>query len=185
MEYPKADDTALICLKFENGAQGVVHASTLAYEPTLFPKSTRWSFMAPMERSIVTMTGTRPSRFQERVGEGPVSVLEIPERIWGQVRRDKVHDTYRDVFRKEGWMTGQFIDAIAEGKVLSRISRKARSFKESLMRPCSAIWNIAAFPRWKFCLNLPQPSASIQENELGAGFWIDFNPRSGRNPIRK
>ena len=42
--------------------------------------------MAPMERSIVTMTGTRPSRFQElRVGEGPVSVLEIPERIWGQV----------------------------------------------------------------------------------------------------
>ena len=72
--------------------------------------------MAPMERSIVTMTGTRPSRFQELGCEGPVSVLEIPERIWGQVRRDKVHDTYRDVFRKEGWMTGQFIDAIAEGK---------------------------------------------------------------------
>ena len=51
-----------------------------------------------------------------RVGEGPLAVLDIPDRIWGKVRRDKVHDTYRDVFRIEGLMTGQFIDAIAEGK---------------------------------------------------------------------
>ena len=82
-------------------------------------------------------------------------------------------------------MTGQFIDAIAEEKVLSRISRKARSFKESLMRPCSAIWNIAAFPRWKFCLNLDLNLLLNWKMKLGAGFWIDFNPRSGRNPIRK
>ena len=44
MEYPKADDTALICLKFENGAQGVVHASTLAYEPTPFSQIHQMEF---------------------------------------------------------------------------------------------------------------------------------------------
>ena len=117
MEYPKADDTALICLKFENGAQGVVHASTLAYEPTTFSQIHQMEFHGSDGTLHSYNDWDQTQQISgTRVGEGSVSVLEIPERIWGQVRRDKVHDTYRDVFRKEGWMTGQFIDAIAEGK---------------------------------------------------------------------
>ena len=117
VEYPKADDTALISLSFENGAQGIVHASTLAYEPTPFSQIHQMEFHGS-DGTLHSFTDW--DRTQQvsgtRVGEGPLAVLDIPDRIWGKVRRDKVHDTYRDVFRIEGLMTGQFIDAIAEGK---------------------------------------------------------------------
>lgn len=117
MEYPKADDTALICLRFENGAQGVVHASTLAYEPTPFAQIHQMEFHGS-EGTLHSFTDW--DRAQQvsgtRIDEGPLKVLRIPDHIWGKARRDRVHDTYRDVFRAEGWMTGQFIDGVAEGK---------------------------------------------------------------------
>ena len=116
-EYPKADDTALISLKFENGAQGVVHASTLAYEPTPFSQIHQMEFHGS-EGTLHSFNDWDQTQQVSgtRVGEGSVSPLEIPDRIWGEVRREKVHDTYRDVFRKEGWMTGQFIEAISMGE---------------------------------------------------------------------
>ena len=32
--YEQADDTAMVMLRFKNGAQGLVHASAIAYERT-------------------------------------------------------------------------------------------------------------------------------------------------------
>ena len=51
-----------------------------------------------------------------RRGEpGPAAVLPIPDDIWNGVRRDNVHDTYRDVFRNTDAMTRAWITAISEG----------------------------------------------------------------------
>ncbi len=44
---------------------------------------------------------------------GPAGVLPIPDHLWGTARRDRVHDTYRDVFRG-GAMVGEFIDAVRD-----------------------------------------------------------------------
>jgi len=41
-------------------------------------------------------------------------VLPIPDDIWNGVRRDNVHDTYRDVFRSTDAMTRAWITAITE-----------------------------------------------------------------------
>ena len=44
--------------------------------------------------------------------------LPIPDDVWGPVRRERVHDTYRDVFRKTSAMTRAWIDAIAAGRTV-------------------------------------------------------------------
>ena len=38
--------------------------------------------------------------------------MPIPEHIWGNARRDTVHNTYRDMFRSEDFMIRAFINSI-------------------------------------------------------------------------
>ena len=38
--------------------------------------------------------------------------LPIPDHVWGKARRDVVHGTYKDVFREDLLMIGEWIDAI-------------------------------------------------------------------------
>ena len=47
-----------------------------------------------------------------QVGEGLPHELPIPDDIWGKARRDTVHNTYRDVFRQDGHMIGDFIEGV-------------------------------------------------------------------------
>ena len=49
-----------------------------------------------------------------REGEGTVKELTLPDRIWGNVRRDKVQDTYKDIFRENDFMSRGFINDILE-----------------------------------------------------------------------
>ncbi len=44
--------------------------------------------------------------------------LAVPERIWGDVRRDTVHNTYRDIFRRQEFMTREFVTAVVQNKPL-------------------------------------------------------------------
>ena len=48
------------------------------------------------------------------MGEGMPRELPIPDHIWGKSRRDTVHNTYRDMFRKEDFMIRQFINGILD-----------------------------------------------------------------------
>ena len=43
-------------------------------------------------------------------------LIPIPDDIWQGVRRDTVHNTYRDVFRETDAMTRGWITAITEGR---------------------------------------------------------------------
>jgi len=123
-KYPIAEDTALINLKFKNGAQGIIHASMLAHEPTVGSKSSfHYSQLHQMEfhgseGTIHSITDWHKTQQVSgtKIGEGPIKKLEIPDHIWGNARRGIVQETYNDIFHLEGWMTGQFIDAIVKGK---------------------------------------------------------------------
>jgi predicted dehydrogenase len=113
--YDIADDTAMLILKFKNGAQGSIQASTIAYEATHFGQIHQMEFYGS-EGSLRSFTDW--DKVQEvhgaKVDKGAVKPLEIPEHIWGKARRDTVHNTYKDIFRQEGFMTQDFISAIAE-----------------------------------------------------------------------
>lgn len=113
--YDVADDAAMLILKFKNGAQGSIQASTVAYEATHFGQIHQMEFYGS-KGSLRSFTdwNTLQEVHGARVGEGAVRQLELPPHIWGKARRDTVHNTYKDVFRQEGFMTQDFVSAIAE-----------------------------------------------------------------------
>ena len=54
-----------------------------------------------------------------RAGEpGPAKPLEIPDSAWNGAPRDRVHDTYRHVFRRTEAMTRGWVSAIARDQVV-------------------------------------------------------------------
>lgn len=117
MPYELGDDNALMTLTFENGAQGLIHVTALCYEDTTFQQSQHMDFHGANGTLYCTMDTDEVQRLSgARAGEGPVRELSIPDSIWGNIRRDTVHNTYRDTFRNEDFMTRGFISAILEGR---------------------------------------------------------------------
>lgn len=111
--YPAAADSSVVILEFASGAQGILHASSVAYEGTSMNQRHEmevhgeegtvkyvcdWDFVQEVSGS--------------RVGEGPPRPMPIPDDIWGPVRRSSVHDTYRDVFRKTDAMARGWAQAL-------------------------------------------------------------------------
>jgi predicted dehydrogenase len=115
--YERGDDSAMLLLEFESGAQGNIHVSAVSYEGTPFGQ-THHIELHGSEGTLYSYTDW--DKTQEvrgaRANEGMPKPLEIPADIWGQARRDTVHNTYRDIFRLEDNMTRGFITAILEDK---------------------------------------------------------------------
>ena len=115
--YPVASDSAVVAMQFRTGGQGVLHASSVAYEGTSMD-----------QRHVIEVHGSEGTlryvcdwdSVQEvsgaRRGAGPVRPLAIPDDIWGSLRRETVHDTYRDVFRTSDVMARRWASAIAMGE---------------------------------------------------------------------
>ena len=111
--YEVGDDSAILTLDFANGAQGVIHATTLAYEDTPFGQTHHMEFHGSEGTLHHVIDWDRVQRVSgARQGEGAVQTLPIPEHIWGNVNRESVHQTYKDVFRKNDFMTRGFVSAI-------------------------------------------------------------------------
>jgi predicted dehydrogenase len=112
--YELADDSAVMMLEFENGARGVLHLSSVAYEETPFGQTHHMEFHGS-GGTIYSFTDWDKTQSVSgaREGEGPIHDLPIPDHIWGTARRDIVHDTYKDVFRDHDFMARGFVSAIA------------------------------------------------------------------------
>lgn len=115
--YEQTEDTAILTLTFANGAQGVIHVTCMAYEDTPFGQTHH----VELHGSGGTLYGfidwdTVQEVRGARVGEGMIKPLPVPEHIWGNARRDTVHNTYRDIFRQQDHMTRGFITAVAKGE---------------------------------------------------------------------
>ncbi len=115
--YPQADDNAMLLLKFANGAQGLIHASTVAGEETPFGQLHELDFHGDGGTLHARVDWDREQSIHgARVGEGAPKLLPIPEQIWQGARHDTVHNTYRDVFRTQETMARQWVTAIAHGQ---------------------------------------------------------------------
>lgn len=118
--YPVGDDTAIIVMTFANGAQGVVHATTVGYENTAFGQTHHMEFHGSGGTLYHTIDWDNLQQVTgARAGEGKRQVLPVPDEYWGKARRDVVHDTYKDMFRVEPHMTRAFITGIAEDSAIS------------------------------------------------------------------
>lgn len=111
-DYTRAEDTAVLTLKFASGAHGVLHVSTVAHEDNAFGQNHHMEFHGS-EGTLYhhidwdTIQEVRGSR----TGDTP-HTLDVPDDIWQGARRDTVHHTYKDVFRENDHMTRAFISAI-------------------------------------------------------------------------
>ncbi len=117
--FVPTDDTAMVMLEFANGAQGMIHATTVCYEDSPFGQTHHMEFHGS-EGTLYSVTDWDKIQSVRgaKVGEGLPHELPIPDDIWGKARRDTVHNTYRDVFRQEGHMIGDFIEGVRTGKAV-------------------------------------------------------------------
>jgi levoglucosan dehydrogenase len=114
--YPRADDTALVNLRFASGAYGALMLSTVAWEGTKFGQTQHMEFHGSGGTlySTVDWDAVQEVRGISAGQRGGAQTLPIPDALWENVRRDTVHNTYRDVFRTQNHMAREFITAIAE-----------------------------------------------------------------------
>ncbi len=113
--YRAADDGANILVEFADGAHGVIVVSAACYEDSRFGQSHHFDLFGSEGtlygfndwNDIQTVRGAREG---EQIHEIP-----IPDEVWGEVRRESVHDTYRDVYRTTDVLTRGWITGILEG----------------------------------------------------------------------
>ncbi|MDD9823342.1 MAG: Gfo/Idh/MocA family oxidoreductase [Gammaproteobacteria bacterium] len=115
--YEQTEDNAAFLLEFAGGANGVVTVSSLAHEPTPFGQRHQFEFHGDAgtlyaENDWDKTEVVRGARAGSDAGLAP---MEIPAGHYGAARRDSVHNTYRDIFRVEQRMTGEWVDAILAG----------------------------------------------------------------------
>lgn len=117
--YPQADDNAMILLKFASGAQGMLHASTVAREATPFGQIHEFDLHGDGGVLHARVDWAREQRlYGALAGEDALHDLPLPDEIWNGARRDTVHNTYRDVFRTQETMARAWVTAIAQGQPL-------------------------------------------------------------------
>ena len=115
--YIPVEDSAVISVRFTSGASATLQVSAVCWEGTPFGQI--------HELDLHGSGGTLHAlndwdTVQEvrgvRAGEaGPAKPLEIPDTAWSGAPRDRVHDTYRHIFRRTESMTRQWVSAIAAG----------------------------------------------------------------------
>lgn len=117
--YEPTDDTAIITLQFENGAQGVIHVTTQGYEDSPFGQRHFFEFHGSDGTLHCVVDWDKNQQITGAKAGKSMHEIAIPDYIWNGARHDTVHNTYRDVFRKQDFMTRQWVTAIAENKPTS------------------------------------------------------------------
>jgi predicted dehydrogenase len=116
--YTQVEDSAVILARFESGASATLEVRAVCWEGTPFGQI--------HELDLHGSEGTLHAlndwdTVQEvrgvRAGEpGPARPLTIPDASWAGAPRDRVHDTYRHIFRRTDTMTRHWVTAIAEDR---------------------------------------------------------------------
>lgn len=119
--YEQVEDSVAMTVRYASGAYALLHTSSVCWEETEPFGQTHHIEIHGDEGTLhATCDWDAVQRVSGvRRGEGGgVKELPIPDDIWGSVRRDVVHDTYRDVFRTTDVMTRAWISAIEAGRSL-------------------------------------------------------------------
>ncbi|MGI9608509.1 MAG: Gfo/Idh/MocA family protein [Acidimicrobiales bacterium] len=116
-DHDPTEDSVAMTIRYSSGAYAVLHASSVCWEGTPFEQThhleihgTEGTLYASCDWDTV-----QEVRGLKRGDSTGARILPIPDHVWGDVRRDTVHNTYRDVFRNTDTMTRQWISAIEAG----------------------------------------------------------------------
>lgn len=117
-DYSRADDSAVLTVKFANGAYGVLQVTTLAWEGTSFGQTHHMEFHGSDGTlyNFIDWDTVQQVKGLKAGETGGAKELPVPDSVWQGARHDTVKDTYHDIFRDQDHMTREFITACAEGK---------------------------------------------------------------------
>lgn len=111
--YQAADDTATLQFEFESGATGTIHVSSVSADGIQLMD---FQGSAGALYSRFHLGGNEETVSGMKIGDNAAQPLPIPDAIWAGANRDKVSDTFADVYYKQDWMARAFVTAIAEDK---------------------------------------------------------------------
>jgi predicted dehydrogenase len=117
--YEQGEDSVVLTVRYASGAYGILQTCAVSYEGTAPFGQTHHVEIhgdAGTIYGVCDWDTVQEVRGVRRGEPGPAAVIPIPDDIWGGLRRDTVHDTYRDVFRDTDAMTRGWIDAIRDGR---------------------------------------------------------------------
>jgi hypothetical protein len=119
--YVVAEDSAIITVSFANGAMGTLQTCAASWEGVPLFGQTQHLDVHGSEGTIYAFCDwdKRQEIVAIEAGVARASAdLHIAEESWQGVRRDTVHETYRDVFRSTDAMTRGWVDAIVAGEAI-------------------------------------------------------------------
>ncbi len=114
----RADDSATINVRFANGAYGVLHVSSVAYEPGEYGQTHTMELFGA-DGVIRHSIGETQSIQVAKVGDAAYTEYRVPDDTQGHASRDKTVDTYNDVFHNEDNMTRDWLNAIIEDRPIT------------------------------------------------------------------
>lgn len=117
--YEQGEDSVVLTVRYASGAYGILQTCAVSWEGTEPFGQTHHLEIHGDAGTIYGMCDwdtIQEVRGVRRGEAGPAKALPIPDDIWQGVRRDTVHNTYRDVFRDTDVMTRAWITAIQEGR---------------------------------------------------------------------
>ena len=116
-DYERCEDSVAMTIKYSSGAYGVLQTSAVCWEGTPFGQSHHLEVHGDGGTIYASCDWDtlQEVRVLKRGDTGPAAVTPIPDEIWDGVRRDTVHNTYRDVFRKNDNMTRAWVSAVRDG----------------------------------------------------------------------
>lgn len=116
--YEALEDSVAMTVRYRSGAYGILQASAVCWEGTPFGQSHHLEIHGDDGTiyAVCDWDTVQEVRGIKRGVSGGPQPLPIPDEIWNGVRRDTVHNTYRDTFRNTDAMTRGWISAIAESR---------------------------------------------------------------------
>jgi len=116
--YDQTEDSVAMTVRYASGAYGILQTSAVCWEGTPFGQTHHYEVHGDAGTLYVTCDWDTVQKVEglRRGDSAGRQELPIPDEIWGDVRRDTVHNTYRDVFRLSSANTRQWIDAIMAGE---------------------------------------------------------------------
>ena len=119
--YDPVEDSVVMTVRYASGAYGILHTSSVCWEGTPFGQTHHLEVHGDdgTIHAVCDWDTIQEVRGVKRGESGGLRPLPIPDEIWGGVRRDTVHNTYRDIFRETDAMTRAWISAIRDGRTVA------------------------------------------------------------------
>ncbi len=116
-EYPVADETALLNVRFASGAVGSLFVSFIAYEGR--PQTLQMELHGSGGTLHHMLDWQTLQRVRGAKDGEDIHDISIPEHFWNGARRDAMVNTMHDIFNNQDAMAREWVTAIAKDKPCS------------------------------------------------------------------